>query len=171
MRHEQIEQRLSEIVTLAPGSHETFESGYCAMEAVSYLAGEDFTDSPRCACPVITAFVQAWNDGMEEADRNEFLKPLLVKIVGTRDKTKEEKRSLLAADWLVRTHTPAWLRLAGLETQAEALESLPEITDMAQVPSIRPAVEAARDDARSAGSRDPLAGPAGHRRPAALADA
>src|SRR5262245_64601994 len=118
------------------------------MEAVAYVAGEPWSDSPQCACPVISAFLRTWNDGLNDADRNRLLKPLIPRLVGTRgSKAVEERRSMMAADWLIRTHTAEWLRLAGLTAQADALASLPEITDMAQVPSIRPAIEAARNDA------------------------
>jgi len=41
----------------------------------------------------------------------------------------------MAADWLVRANTPAWLRLAGLSVHADALSALPEITSFAQVPA------------------------------------
>jgi len=72
-------------------------------------------------------------------------------LVNTRKKSLELKRSLMAADWLIRVHTPAWLRLAGLVKQAESLEQLPEITAMKQFPSIRGPIEAVRQDADAAG--------------------
>jgi hypothetical protein len=72
-------------------------------------------------------------------------------LVNTRgDKALEEKRALMAADWLVRVNTPAWLRLAGLTTHADALSALPEITSFKQVPSIRGPIETARKDAAAA---------------------
>src|SRR6185437_13254612 len=61
-----------------------------------------------------------------------------------------ERRALMASDWLVRVHTPAWLRLAKLDEAAAALEQLPEIIAMAQIPSIRGPIEAARRDAVAA---------------------
>lgn len=36
-------------------------------------------------------------------------------------------RAWMVTDWMVRVHTPAWLRLAGLEDQATALEVLPAL--------------------------------------------
>ena len=66
-----------------------------------------------------------------------LLLPLIPKLVGTRgSKALESRRATMAADWLVRMHTPAWLRLAGLTAQADALANFPEITDFAQTPSI-----------------------------------
>lgn len=147
-----IPERLAELdhFTLDKGDHDSFENGHCAMELVSYLAGENFSDSPLCTCPVLATFVRSWNDRLPDEERNELLRDLLPRLIGTRDKAKQERRAMMAADWLVRTHTVAWLRLAGLNKQADALSSLPEITSMAQVPSIKPAIEAARDDARAA---------------------
>lgn len=145
-----IESRLSEITTLAHGAHDSIEDGACAMEAVAYIAGEPWSDHPRCACPVIGAFIRSWNDGLKDDERH-ILLPLIPRLVGTRgDKAVEGCRSLMAADWLVRTHTPAWLRLAGLTDQANMLAGLPEITSMAQVPSIRAPLEAVRKDAAAA---------------------
>jgi hypothetical protein len=124
----------------------------CVMEAVSYVAGEPWSDAPQCACPVITAFMVSWNDSLpSDADRDRLLKPLIPLIVGTRSTPAVElRRSLMAADWLVRVHTPAWLRAAKLEEQAKLLESLPEITDMAQCPSLMPALLAVKQDAAAA---------------------
>ncbi|HET7150680.1 MAG TPA: hypothetical protein VFI60_04670, partial [Candidatus Acidoferrum sp.] len=126
---------------------------FCVMEAVAFVAGEEWSDKPECACPVIASFLRVWNDGLpSDADRDRLLKPLIPRIVGTRNKKLEKRRSLMAADWLVRVHTPAWLRLAGLTRQAESLEQLPEITSMAKIPSIKGPIEAARNDAAAAGA-------------------
>ena len=132
---------------LAVGSHESLDEGMCVMEAVSYMAGEPWSDNPQCASPVIAAFLRTYNDGVGEADRQK-LKQYIPRLIGTRGSdTIEERRALIAADWLVRVHTPVWLRLAGLTAQADALASLPEIISMAQCLSIQPAINAARRDA------------------------
>ena len=141
-----------EALSLSAGSHEDFQRGMCVMEAVSYIAGEPWSDAPQCACPVITAFMVSWNDSLpDNADRDRLLKPLIPLLVGTRSTPAiEQHRATMAADWLIRTHTPAWLRLAKLETQAVALESLPEITDFAQCPSLMQTLNAVRKDAAAA---------------------
>jgi hypothetical protein len=148
------QDRLQQIQALAlsSGSHEDFERGMCVMEAVSYVAGEPWSDAPQCACPVLTAFMVTWNDALpSDADRDRLLKPLIPLLVGTRSTPAvEQRRATMAADWLIRVHTPAWLRLAKLEQHADALESLPEITDFAQCPSLMPALNAARSDAVAA---------------------
>lgn len=145
--------RLAEIedIQLSRDAHDDIAQGMCVMEAAAWLAGEDHTDAPKCVSHVIAAFCRSWNDALNDKDRNRLLKPLIPRLVNTRgDKALEKRRSLMAADWLVRANTPAWLRLAGLTTHAEALASLPEITSLAQVPSIRGPIDAARVDAKAA---------------------
>ena len=140
---------LSEL-TLQRGSHSNSDEGMCIMEAVAYIAGEPFSDHPACACPVISAFLRSYNDSASNEVR-QTLKRFIPRLVGTKSTPEiEERRSLVAADWMVRVHAPAWLRLAGLTAHAEALASLPEITSTAQVPSIRGPIEAARRDAAAA---------------------
>lgn len=143
--------RLAQITTLDHGAHRHFEDGVCAMEAVAFIAGEKHSDHPACASPVIGAFMRAWNDGLPQEDRDALILPLIPHLVGTRgSRALENRRATMAADWLVRVHTPAWLRLAGLTTQADALAGLPEITDFANTPSLRGPLEAARKDAAAA---------------------
>jgi len=147
-----IQERLEKFEhwSLKSGAHSP-DSTFCVMEAVAFVAGEKWSDSPECACPVISAFLRSWNDALpSDAERDRLLKPLIPMLVNTRKKSLELKRSLMAADWLIRVHTPAWLRLAGLVKQAESLEQLPEITAMKQFPSIRGPIEAVRQDADAA---------------------
>jgi hypothetical protein len=148
-----IPERFARIIRLDYGEHEppngTFAA--CAMEAASYIAGEPWSDHPKCVCPVISAFMRAWNDGLPDGERTALLLPLLPKVLNTRGSDAlAERRATMAADWLIRTHTVAWLRLAKLDKQADLLCALPEITAFAQVPSIRPTIEAVRDDANAA---------------------
>jgi hypothetical protein len=144
-------KRLAEVKKrgLDSGAHRRVEDGMCAMEAFSYIRRIPFTDHPPCVSPVIAGFMRSWNDGLPDSERG-ILIPLLPKLIDTANPALEERRSLMAADWLVRVHAPAWLRLAGLNDNADALEALPEITAMAQVPSIRGPLEAARKNAAAA---------------------
>ena len=148
-----VESRLAKIaeISLKPGAHSP-DSNFCVMEAVAFVAGEPWTDAPACACPVISTFLRNWNDALQtDADRDRLLKPLISRLIDTKgSKELEHRRSLMAADWLVRVNTPAWLRLAGLTVHADALAALPEITSMAQVPSLHGPLEAARQDAAAA---------------------
>ncbi|QEE24560.1 hypothetical protein CS053_08620 [Rhodanobacter glycinis] len=145
--------RLDEVraIALQSGGHTAIGEGMCVMEAVSYVAGEPWSDAPACACPVIGAFMRSWNDSLPDDKRTELLRPLITRLVGSKSTPEVEgRRATMACDWLVRMYTPAWLRLAGLTAQADALAGLPEITDFANTPSIKPAIEAARRDAAAA---------------------
>ena len=138
--------------SLKSGKHNP-DSTFCVMEAVAYVAGEEWSDHPACACPVITAFMVSWNDGLPtDADRDRLLKPLIPLLINTRDKKLEAKRATMAADWYVRVQLPAWLRLAGLTRQADYLASFPEITSFAKTPSIQAALESVAEDAEAAWS-------------------
>jgi hypothetical protein len=76
--------RSFDVITLEEGSHDNPEDGMCAMEAIAYVQGEPFSDSPACVCPVIAAFMRTWNDDLPDADRDRLLKPLLPLVIGTR---------------------------------------------------------------------------------------
>lgn len=54
---------------LQSGAHDNPEAGMCVMEAVAYVAGEKFTDHPKCASPSIAAFMRSWNDRLPDKDR------------------------------------------------------------------------------------------------------
>lgn len=70
-------------IPLAPGSHSSPRQGVCVVELASMLAGEEFSDRPRVVCPVIAAFLRAWNDRAAHADRQR-LRPYAERIVGSR---------------------------------------------------------------------------------------
>jgi hypothetical protein len=143
--------RLTKITALYAGQHDP-NGQMCAMEAVAYVFGEPWSDHPKCACPIISAFMRAWNDGLPDGERNALILPLIPRLGNTKgNKALEARRSLMATDWLVRIHAPAWLRLAGLTAHADALAGLPEITSLKQIPAIKPAIEAAQRDAATAG--------------------
>jgi hypothetical protein len=149
---ENIEALLTKIGPLRSGGHvKNDEGAACIMEAVAFVAGEAWSDHPACTCPVISTFLRSWNDALPDNERDALLRPLIPQLVGTKStEATETRRALMCADWLVRVHAPMWLRLAKLDKQADLLASLPEITDMAQVPSLRHAIEAVRDDADAA---------------------
>jgi hypothetical protein len=130
-----IESKLAEVLgrSLKAGKHDP-DSLMCVMEAVAYVAGEEWTDSPVCACPVISAFMRSWNDYLpNDAERDRLLKPLIAQLVDSKStKGAEERRGYLALDWLIRVHTPKFLDLVpALASHAKALRDLEEIADMA----------------------------------------
>ncbi len=115
-------------VTLRKGAHDNRKDGVCLLEAVAWFAGEEHSDGPECACPVLIGMGQQLNDLLPDHKRIRLL-PMVPRIVGTKGDGMAERRGLMAADWLVRTYTPTWLRLAKLDAEADALEALPEIMD------------------------------------------
>lgn len=100
-------------------------------------AGTPWSDRSNRVCPVIGVFMEAWHEGLPP-DERELLVPLIAKIVRSRATPRiEEARALVAADWLVRIYTPAWLDLAGLREQARQLYDLPRITEASQAFAMR----------------------------------
>jgi hypothetical protein len=143
---------LLDTLTLLSGSHEVDSGQMCVMEAVAYVAGEPWSDQPQCACPVISAFLRAWNDSLPtDEERDRLLKPLVLQIIDTKSTAAvEERRSYLALDWLIRVFTPKWLDMvASLGAHAKALRDLEEIAD----PAARDAAGAAVWDAAWAAMR------------------
>ena len=143
---------------LLPGSHKPNDDGQmCVMEAVAWIYGKDWTDSPACVSPVIATFMRNWNDSLPtDEDRDRLLKPLIQDLVGTKSSEElEERRSYMALDWLIRIFTPKWLDLVpSLKAHAIALRDLEEIADMAGAIAaggkVAAAWDAARDAARAA---------------------
>ena len=88
-------QRLFDSVNLKYGAHQGRDNGMCAMELVAFLAGEQHTDHPDCACPVLTGYTIRLNDAMPEAWRQQ-LKPYLPLLIGSRDNREAERAELLA---------------------------------------------------------------------------
>ena len=136
-------------LTLTSGGHENPDDGMCLLEAVSYVAGEKFTDQPACASPILGSFGRNLNDTLS-SEKRQLLKPFIPLIVGTADDGYDHERGLMAADWLIRTYTPTWLRLAGLEDAAVSLETLPRQATWDDVEAAVPVVRAAREKARTA---------------------
>ncbi len=137
-------------LVLGIGAHANWESGACVMEAVAYLAGEPFSDHPKCASRVIGTFLRSWNDSLNNRDR-QVLKQYIPRLVGSKGTPEqEETRGWMAVDWLVRTHTPMWLRLAGLPDQADRLTKLSEFQAGMDVAQLMPTLKAIRTDADAA---------------------
>jgi hypothetical protein len=70
-------------VRLSQGKHRDPDHGACVMELSSMLAGEPFSDRPRCVDPVIAGFLRTYNDGIDD-HRRQDLYPLAAAVVGTR---------------------------------------------------------------------------------------
>lgn len=143
--------RLARVTTLAAGPHAEAGSGLCALEAVAYVAGEPHSDRPACASPALLAFIRTWSDGLPQAARDALILPLVPRLVGTHgSEALERRRVALAADWLVRTHLPAWFRLAKLNVEGDALANRPALTDLADLAAWCDHLEQARKRAKVA---------------------
>lgn len=131
-------------ILLKAGAHRSREEGTCLLEAVAWFAGEEHTDHPKCVSPVLAAFGRSWNDGLWSDEERKQLKPYIPLLVGTVASPEvEEQRAWMATDWLVRVCTPTWLRLAGLDDHAEALERLEPLVSAELAERATPAVAAA----------------------------
>jgi hypothetical protein len=86
-------------VRLSQGKHRGPEHGACVMELSSMLAGESFTDRPRCVDPVIAGFLRTYNDGIDDARRQD-LYPLAAEVVGTRSVAGvQAERARMCLSW------------------------------------------------------------------------
>jgi hypothetical protein len=78
---------------LAPGSHSSPRDGICAVELTSLLAGESFSDRPRCVCKVIAGFMRSLNDRLAHAERQRLV-PYAARALdsrGERDLTRQRR--------------------------------------------------------------------------------
>lgn len=86
-------------VRLCRGSHSSPEEGACVMELASMIAGEPFGDHPQSVCPVIAAFLRAYNDRLDDEWRQD-LHAFAVKALGTRSTVEVEcQRAQMCRDW------------------------------------------------------------------------
>jgi hypothetical protein len=134
---------------LAKGSHPTPADGLCAMEWVSYIAGEKHTDQPVCVDLPLRSFCIGLNDALDDTDRQR-LRPYLGRCIGTAGDGRTSERGYLCLDWIVRVYTPTWLELAGLTEDAARLRALPEIVDLDTAKQAGPVVQKSRATAHAA---------------------
>ena len=128
----QEQQALIESTILTVGKHESREKGVCVMELVAWLAGESHTDFPECVDRGISRVLQKFNDRMNLTDRNKYLKPLLLKVIGSNASLEIRiKRAFVTADWTVRIILPTAFDLMGKKEWAKKLRVLAPIIDIA----------------------------------------
>ena len=81
---------------LDAGAHRDAEAGSCLMEYVSVLAGERFTDRPRCTHPALAAVAWQVNDAVS-SDARQQLATRAVTLIGLgRDRGVEVRPIVLA---------------------------------------------------------------------------
>jgi hypothetical protein len=85
-------------VKLSAGRHRSPVFGVCVMELASMLAEEPFSDRPATTSPVIGAFLRTYNDGLDEASRQDLyaLASLIVGTAGGRRLERERASRCLA---------------------------------------------------------------------------
>ncbi len=136
-----------EDLELQKGSHDAASKEMCLLEAVAFVAGEPWSDNPKCASPLLADYGRRLNDRLSHALRQE-LKPLIPMLVGSvGDDATEERRSVMLADWYIREHLPRLLTYSNLEGEAQKLFSLPALTrenTQAAINAVRAAGWAAR---------------------------
>ncbi len=112
------------------GSHPTRDDGLCAMEMVAWLAGEQHSDDPKCACPVISSFVRSLNDCLPSDDhRARYLRPLIPRLINTRtgDLRLRSRRAFRIADYGARVLAPMLLEARGDKEAAAHMRALAPI--------------------------------------------
>ena len=133
-------------IRLDRSSHHSFADGHCAMEVVAWLAGEGHTDAPACASPVLTRFTIRLNDRWSTEQRQALI-PFLPRMVGTAGDGLDDARMEIARQALTGDLLAPWLRLAGMDAEADAI-STANLTDLrALLDSVRAAAWRRRDQA------------------------
>ncbi|MBX9247109.1 hypothetical protein ICW40_20155, partial [Actinotalea ferrariae] len=106
---------------LSAGRHRRPRHGACLMELVSVLAGERWSDGPRCTHPVLARLARLVNDATSDAARPVLAlhAPSLVGLVG--DRSWDAELALLAATTALPVAAPWHQRpLAGALLTADA---------------------------------------------------
>src|SRR5438270_3367349 len=86
-------------VRLGAGKHSSPEEGACVMELASMLAGEEFSDRPRCVSPVVGAFLRVYNDFVGDVRRQD-LRAIASTVVGSAaPESVEEARLRRLVGW------------------------------------------------------------------------
>lgn len=93
------------------GQHSDPKDGACLMEAVSFIAGERWSDHPVCVHPVIASCARMVNDAVNDEERHKLV-TLIPRLIGTNDTRDEYSigRALLTktlGDWCAKHYIKA----------------------------------------------------------------
>jgi hypothetical protein len=69
------------VPVLSTGRHRNPRKGACFMEMASYLAGERWSDHPKCTHPLLASLARMVNDSVPDAERSQLV-PLIPDVVG-----------------------------------------------------------------------------------------
>ena len=141
-------------LTLARGNHDLGDTddcgnpALCFMEAFNASRGLWVTDDcPSDVSETLHAFIIGLNDALDTIYRQQ-LKSYRDRIGGTNGQLDADRRAAyMCVDWLIRTHTVAFLRVAGLTEHADALAHADEIVDFATLGQVTERLWAARSAA------------------------
>lgn len=113
-------------VWLSRGSHDSATDGLSLVEAVAAAAGEPHSSFPRCLEFEVACLAQLVNDQQDDASRQDLitLVPALARLPGVPN----DDRRFALCDWIIRDGVPGWLRTAGMDREAQALEDLDPVT-------------------------------------------
>ena len=143
-------------ITLAKGQHagDCDDPERCLFEWYNFLARAEHTDRcPPGVSPVLHVFGMRLNDALPDDRRQELRRYLpngTSPLAGTAADGKDTARAWIAADWVIRTVVPAWLELAGLDSDAEKLRQLPRVDGAEVARGARVTIRAAKDNAYAA---------------------
>ena len=80
------------VPTLSRGKHRSPRKGACFMEMASYLAGERWSDRPRCTHPLLAGLARSVNDHMSDTNRSDLV-ALIPSVIGlTTDDPRADAR-------------------------------------------------------------------------------
>jgi hypothetical protein len=138
----------------SPTKTPTGNRDMCLMEAVAFMAGEEWTSYPRCACDMTAFIIRTWQDALSDEARDRLLPAdvWVPRLMGssTGSLHVSNLRKALLADWLLRSALPEWLRLfPEFQGHAECLENLPIIPNMANTAKAKGLLRKLRTDFNS----------------------
>jgi hypothetical protein len=96
------------------GNHSTRGQGMCVMEAVAYLAGEDHSDHPECASPMLSRLAIYINDCASGGIRDGLLSDLPWRMIGTKNEEAEAGRRQAVLELVLHEFLPKLMRKTGL---------------------------------------------------------
>jgi hypothetical protein len=70
------------------------------MELASMLAGERFSDHPRCVSPVVAAFVRVYNDLVDDRRRHDLYQYAAAAVGSRSGASSERSRAQRCLDWM-----------------------------------------------------------------------
>jgi hypothetical protein len=104
---------------LGRGKHNAPGEGACFMELASVLAGERFSDHPRCTHSLLAELARRVNDAVSDHARQRLL-PLVSEVVGLRGKTSAISAEIvITATRLALAGDPENIALSQAHSKAE----------------------------------------------------